>query len=507
MKAQSEEFNLELLPQEQLSPSIKQAPPNTSIIVDFDETLFLLNSSAEYLNSLQPRFIAAIILKVLSFTKPWRFLIKSSKDSEVRDWFLIIFLTLLLPWNIFLWQNTAKKFARNYSNYELITELSKNNKTNLIIATLGFQFVVEPILKSMAIEYNQLISCRFWQGASDRKKGKLAMVQESMKDEQISEGMLITDSLDDESLLKEVAYPFLITWSKAQYNSPMADIYFPLYYLEKIKRPGENYLLKAILLDDFPILFLAFSWLSPQPVLHGISIIFLAISFWCIYEYGYYENDLVAEKYENDPQISQNYLDYKHSANWWIPWIWSIAFGGIGIVFLEASRQATSIFDWGWLQNSNLGLDDGISLGIYWIGFLLVSRLCFWVYNYVNKKTRIWLYLLLQITRYCGFLVVTASNIVGMSALLCQIFVRSISYIIYRYAGGTKKSWPDLPEQFLKLLLFVPMIVGLSIVTADWSILFGGQTLAFLLWFLLRSRNQTRKIIGDFKLLRQDGAN
>ncbi|MGK7896856.1 MAG: hypothetical protein AB4372_25390 [Xenococcus sp. (in: cyanobacteria)] len=499
--------NCEFLPQEQLPHSIRQAAPNTPIIVDFDETLFLLNSSAEYLNSLQPRFIAAIILKILSFTKPWRFLIKNSKDSEVRDWFLILFMTLLFPWNIFLWQKTAKKFAQHYSNTELITVLNNNQTSNIIVATLGFRFIVEPILRLMPINYSQLICCRFWQGARDRQKGKLAMVQESITPEQISKGMLITDSLDDESLLKEVANPFLITWSKAQYNSPMADMYFPFYYLEKIKRPGENYLLNAVLLDDLPILFLAFSWLSPQPILHSISLLFLIISFWCIYEYGYYENDLVAEKYEDKPQLSKTYQSYKHNASWWKPWIPAALFGIAGILFLEVSRAVTSIFDWGWLQNTNLMSDNGISLLLYWIGFLLVSRFCFWVYNYVNKKTRIWLYLVLQITRYCGFIVVTATNIVGICALLAHIFTRSISYIMYRYSGGTKENWPELPEQFVKLILFIPMVIGLSLAESDWSIVLGWQTLVFLLWFLLRSKNQTRKIISQFQLISQDGGN
>ena len=506
MKTKSE-YNHKFLSQDQLAQSITQAAPNTPIIVDFDETLFLLNSSAEYLNSLQPRFIAAIILKFLSFTKPWRFLIKSGKDSEVRDWFLILSMTLLFPWNIFLWQKTARKLAQKYSNTELITELGKNNQTNIIIATLGFQFVVEPILKFMSLDHSQLISCRFWQGAKDRQKGKLAMVQEYVKQEQISTGMLITDSLDDESLLKEVANPFLITWSQAKYNSPMTDIYFPLYYLEKIKRPGDNYLLKAILLDDFPIIFLAFSWLSPQPILHGIAIAFLAISFWCIYEYGYYENDLVAEKYEDKPQLSKNYQAYKHTASWWKPWPWSLALGTFGIIFLEASQKVTSIFDWELLKNSNFFLDDAMSLALYWTGFLLASRLCFWVYNYVNKKTRIWLYIILQITRYCGFIVVTATNIVGMSALLSQIFTRSTSYIMYRYSGGTKQSWPNLPEHFLKLLLFISMVLGMSIAVSDWSIFFGWQTVAFVLWFVFRSKTQTQKIIKEFKLISRDGSN
>ena len=231
------------------------------------------------------------------------------------------------------------------------------------------------------------------------------------------------------------------------------------------------------------------------------------ISFWCIYEYGYYENDLVAEKYEDKPRLSKSYQAYKHTVSWWQPWIWAVISGIIGILFLEASQLATSLFDWGWLRNTNQILDNGLKLMVYWLEFLLASRLCFWVYNYVNKKTRIWLYLVLQVTRYCGFLVVTAINIVGISALLSHIFTRSISYILYRYSGGTKKSWPDLPEKFIRFLLFLPMIIGLSIAESNFSIFFSWQTLAFILYFLVRSKKDTLGIIRQFKLINQDGTN
>ena len=51
------------------------------------------------------------------------------------------------------------------------------------------------------------------------------------------------------------------------------------------------------------------------------------------------------------------------------------------------------------------------------------------------------------------------------------------------------------------------MVIGLSLAESDWSIVLGWQTLAFVLWFLIRSKNQTLKIISQFKLISQDGAN
>lgn len=484
--------------------SIREASREKPIIVDFDETLFLRNSTAEYLNSLQPRLIGLLLLRAIAFIQPWKLLTKETESAKARDWFLVFLTTLLMPWNLILWSKKACQMAKQYNNYELTKEFEQNTNANIIVASLGFNFIIRPILQCMPVNYSQLIGCRFWQGLKDRKKNKLTMVREFIDNDKIASSILITDSLDDLPLLNKVAKPFLVVWSEAKYNAPMRDFYFPMMYLHKVKRPGEKYISKAIFGDDIPILLLTFSWLSTQPILHSIGISMLIFSFWCIYEYGYYENDLVAEKYEKKPNLTDTYYDSVAIMNWWQPWIWALLLGSIGALFIVVANSLT-IF-----ESSDFNIFNSLTISQFafiftaWTGFLLVSRLCFLVYNYVNKPTRIWFYTVLQFCRYCGFLVVTKTNLVGISLLLSQILARSISYMVYRYAGGNKQNWPKIQEKFLRCLLLTLLIVCLSMTKADIFLIANWQTAAIFTWCFIRAGNHLKQVADIFGWIQQD---
>lgn len=485
---------------DEIAVAIAKSAIEKPVIVDFDETLLLRNSTAEYLNSIKPRIVGTILLKILAVLKPWKLLANSQQQEASRDWFLVFFSTVLLPWNLFFWRSEARKLAKHHSNLELIAELNSNSNTEVVVASLGFKFIIAPILRYVPVKYDRLLACGFWQGLKDRRRGKLAMVEEALSAEKIAGATLITDSIDDLPLLVKVARPLLVLWSGAKYNQPMRDIYLPMMYLHKVKRIGENYIVKSILGDDFPILILALSWLSPQPILHICAILSLVFSFWCIYEYGYYENDSVAFAYEKDPNISQEFLSPKFTMNWWQPWIWSLLLGVAGILALAASNLSAVPE-----ENYTYALLEWATVPfVVWTASLIVSRFCFWLYNYVNKQTRIWLYMVLQFSRYCGFLAVTATNIVGISILFAQIFSRSISYLVYRHAGGKKENWPKLQEKFLRLVLFVLFLIGLSFAQMDWSFFFSWQTLAILLWCGFRGAQHTKQALSGFGWIRDD---
>ena len=478
-----------------LTESLKLASKNTEILVDFDETLLLRNSTAEYLNSLKPRLLGALLLKIIYLIKPWQWIKKIKLRKPSEDWFLVFFTTILMPWNIFLWSAKAQKMAKQYSNYELIETLNKNKSTEIIVVSVGFNFIIEPILKLMPIKYKQLICCRFWQGLKDRQKGKLAMIREAIGMKKVSSSIAITDSLDDLPLLMKVASPFLIVWEQAKYQAPMTDIYFPLLYLHKVKRVGENYIVKSILLDDFPILILAFTWLSQSPILQAIAMLCFVFSFWCIYEFGYYENDLVAEKYEKKPVLSDTYYDRLVMIQWWQPWIWSLAIAIVCVVLISAGEN--NGFDF--LHSDRKFLLVSLKNFYSWFSFLLLSRLGFFIYNYLNKPTRIWLYPLLQFFRYCGFLVLFETNIIGVSLILGHVLARSTSYLVYRYAGANIEQWGKIKDWFLRWLLFITFVAMMSIAQSDLSLLFNWQTTAVSCWWLLRCRKQVIDIFNNIK--------
>ncbi len=487
---------------------IENASKNTPIILDFDETLFLRNSTAEYLNSLRPRLIGLMILKILSLIKPWYWMPKPFKGSQIKDWFLVVISTLFLPWTIFLWQQKAKQLAYQYSNDRLIKAVNKNYDSPVIIASLGFNFIIKPILKHLPIRQDLIIGCRFWRGAQDRSQGKLCLLQEELPKSSIKSAIAVTDSHDDLPLLQTVENPCLVTWPLAKYVPPLKDVYLPFFYLEKVKRHGENYTLRVIFWDDLPVLLLAFAWQANHLLLQGFSILFLLVSFWCVYELGYYENDRVAEKYENQPKLAITYNLYRQMMNSWYPWFWSLVFGVIGVALLEKARGVSFLFESQLLKTSVSLLNPGLLPYLYWAVFLLLLRLCFWVYNHLNKSTRTWLYLLLQSFRYYGFLAVTSTNIIGTSLLSSHILSRSILYVVYRYSGGSADNWPkQVPEKLLRWLVFIFLLSAIAFGLENLALWQSWQTWAIMAWCLIQGQGQVRRMLFQVKPIVKDGSN
>ena len=284
------------------------------------------------------------------------------------------------------------------------------------------------------------------------------------------------------------------------------NIYLPFSYLEKVKRAGENYTKRIIFEDDLPILLFAFSWQATHPILHGLGIVCLLVSFWCVYELGYYENDYVAEKYEQQPKLSIAYHIYKQMMKTKYPWSWSLFFGFCGVVILQKSLvgqfETTATLLTVSITSSHLILFS------CWSGFLVSVRGCFWIYNYINKATRTWLYMLLQFFRYYGFVVVTPTNLIGTSLLCSNILTRSLLYITYRYCGGGVGHWPDrVPKNLLRWLIFILILVALSIGLGSIELWQSWQTWAIFIWCLVKGKGQIIKTLSYIKLVSADGSN
>lgn len=471
---------------------VETAPDDTSIIVDFDETLFLRNSTQEYLNSLQPRIVGSFFLALLGLLKPWNWLPAPLKGDVSRDWLKIVLATLFFPWTLILWQFKAKKLACSHRNNTLIKAIENNSNSRVIISSLGFDFIIRPIAKHLPIKIEQIISCGFWQGGSDRHKGKLAMTTDALGEDVVKDAILITDSDDDLPLLSYVSKPCLLVWSEAKNIHAMADVYIPFFYLEKVKKPGQPYFVNEILGNDLLFLILASSWTSSLPIIHALSMTFLMLSFWCIYEMGYMENDLVAEKFEKKPKLTDTYQRYKTRINLWQPWIWSLLFAIPGILILELSKELpanlTVNFEFLSLHATNL-----LTAAVFWVTLLVFVRVIFWVYNHIDKKTRVWLYPVLQACRCFGFLTVTTSNLVGTMIFAAHVISRWVPYIIYRYAKVD--GWPKNIAQLFRVLIFGLLLAAVALGTQDTSILISWQTFTIFVYCAYRGRRLPLEVI------------
>ena len=295
---------------------------------------------------------------------------------------------------------------------------------------------------------------------------------------------------------------------KSKNGSVFKNIYFPFAYSEKVKRRGENYTIKRVLLDDVPLLLLAFSWQASNPVLHGVSLIFLLVSFWCIYDLGYYENDYVAEKYEQKPKLSPAYYTDGQMMQTSYPWLWSLVFGSIGIILLNQAQGVYLPFTGLLIEQNIKFINPTVLFFLSWIIFLVCVLYCFKIYNYSNKQTRTWLYLVLQCSRYYGFLWITSTNLIGISFLFSHILARTLLYIVYRYSGGNVENWPKkIPEKFMRYLILIFMLITICFGSQSLAIFQSWQTWAILAWCAIQGQSQIRKMLFQFKPIFHDGSN
>lgn len=284
------------------------------------------------------------------------------------------------------------------------------------------------------------------------------------------------------------------------------NIYLPFSYLEKVKRSGENYTRRIIFEDDLPILLLAFSWQATYPLLHGLGIFCLLVSFWCVYELGYFENDYVAEKYEQYPKIPKYYYIYRRMMKTRLPWLWSLIFGFCGVTILQ--KALVEQLEMTALLPTASTVSPLVLLFGYWIGFLVSLRGCFWMYNYLNKATRTWLYIVLQFFRYYGFIVVTPTNLVGTSLLFSNILTRSVLYITYRYSGGSVGSWPDrVPKKLLRWIIFLLSALTLSLGLQSFQLWQGWQVWTIIAWCLIQGKGEILRTISQIKPIFTDNSN
>ncbi|TAD78412.1 MAG: haloacid dehalogenase-like hydrolase [Oscillatoriales cyanobacterium] len=476
----------------QVHAILDQIDEKTPIIIDFDETLFLRNSTEEYLNSLRPRSLALVLLLVLDKLKPWRWLPGLRGHRDARDWLRVVLSTVLFPWTWFRWPAIARRLAQTQSNQALIDHLQQQPRDRIIVASNGFTAIVQPILTAMPIQIDQFLACRLWRGGLiDRDRNKLDRLQQHLSAETIARSVVITDSIDDQPLLNQSAYPCLVVWPHATYVAALSQVYLPFVYLEKAKHPGQRFLLRAILYEDWITLVLGISLVSSQPVLHALATLCFMLSLWCIYEVGYIENDRIAEQYEEHPQLSETYHQYIENYDHRSPWLWASLFALPGLALVTAIN--TDLFShfqelYAGRFAFDLGnyLQQGLITAIQWAALLVLLRLTYRVYNLIDVDTRTWMYPILHVYRRFGFLVIGAASLVGMLFFTSYIFARWLPYLIYRRGGDRR----HFPEQLVWLVLFTMLLTVVGSGTHHFDEVFNHQALLAIAWLLFKSRHQ-----------------
>ncbi len=432
------------------------------ILLDLDETLYLRNSTEDFIDSAQPRLVALLLMRTLDIFKPWRW----TGGEVTRDVWRVRLISLCLPWTQPRWKKQVTGLATHFTNRRLMAAL-QNPAATPIIATAGFEPIVAPLVAALGLPHAQIIAARLSTFA-DRRDGKLHLTVGVLGTDTVRRALVLTDSAEDLTLLDACARPLRTIWPEARYRSALSGVYLPGQYLTQVKRPGARYIVRGILQEDFAFWVLSSLALAALPLLHVLGLLFLLVSFWAIYERGYVDNDLIAARYEEKPKLTAEFLESPVATPRWQPWLWAFACGTIAICLLRWPVTPTLI--------------DFVS----WSAVLLATYGWFALYNRFDKGTRVWLFGGLQFARSAALVALVPISLIGALALGAHVLAKWVPYYVYRLGG---KEWPEAPFHLIRLLFFVVLALLLGF-TNGLASLVNGTALALLAWNLFRARQE-----------------
>jgi hypothetical protein len=443
------------------------------LLVDLDETLYLRNSTEDFIDCAWPGLLALLLLRMLDAVKPWRL-----TGSDTRDNWRVCAIQTFFPWTRWRWRARVPLFAERYVNRELKAAL-KTRAEPAIVLTAGFKSIVAPLLAAMGFADAPLIAARSYSFA-DRRSGKLHMASRELGPEMLRRSLFVTDSINDFEMLQNCARPLRTLWPQARYRRALSDVYLPGEYISRIKRPGGRYILRGILQEDFAFWLLSSIGIAASAFTHLVGLLLLLISFWSIYERGYVDNDLVAYRYEHDPKLSANFGSVQVATPAVQPWLWAVFTGAIGVAILYPDRI------------------DFVAHFARWVAVLIITSACFLFYNRLDKATRVWLYPLLQFARSAAFTVIVPITLVGAAALGAHMLSRWMSYQAYRLTSAGA-GWPNVRPELARLISFVllSLMIGSSV---GFSALLTWSTLALLAWNVFRARRDVYAVSNSARL-------
>jgi hypothetical protein len=121
-----------------------------------------------------------------------------------------------------------------------------------------------------------------------------------------------------------------------------------------------------------------------------------------------------------------------------------------------------------------------------WSEVLLITHYWFWLYNRFDKRTRVWMYAGLQLSRAAAFTALVPVTLVGVLALTSHVMARWIPYYVYRLNG---REWPDAPISLTRLL-FMAIYCAMLVAAQGAAPLLNWTTPALFGWMIYRARGE-----------------
>ncbi len=448
------------------------------LVVDFDESLFLRNSTELFLDSARPAALAATVGRLIDFLKPWRFISRYRDGFAMADWLRVLCIVCLMPWIVWRWRQLAPALARTYLNPELATLLVQGRFRRIVVASHGFAFIIAPLLRAMPIDA-ELVASPLWSGCLARARGKRALLEARYGAAAVAKATIVTDhARHDADILQVAARPLVVVWPEARYERAFARTYVPLVYTEKAKHPTHLHLLGVFFAKDWMVLVLASALLTPYPLLTAVGLALLIVSYAIVYEVGYHENDCLGRRREKKPILSDERLALAGTVDEGQAWLFGTLVALPGAAILAWSGSS------GWPLPGDPLADTVTLLGL-WLALLAVIRATFWLFNRIDERSRMLLHLPLQLMKGLWLVWVLALPLshVGAALLLANAMCAWIPYVIYRM-GGVRWQTPDNMIRLLLMLALISAVAAAGDAMAVWH----WQTLVVVAWATYRAR-------------------
>ena len=402
-----------------------------SILLDFDHTLFLDNSTDRYLDALRPRLLAFLLVAASDWIVRALAWFGLCSYNNQRDFMRVLVCTLLMPWNLLWWPGVASKLAKEKINVPLLESLPDDKP--IIVVSHGFHHSIRPMLDAVGLSRAEIVASRALPPFRNlRLEGKFHAL-----DQDIKNALFITDKDDEPAEAVAKSYP--IEWCPPT-PPPFDGYYVPLRYTVEGKYANRRYFTYQILQEDFALLLLAYAF-SP---LYVVGLWFLFLSLYAIYEIGYFDNDHIAARKEEKPVVSEAALQFASHPRI-KPWVWSFILAACGILPLYYA--------------GDISFSLPTTLFV-WLVILVSVYSAFYVFNRISPRKRIPVFPLLHILKTFSFVVILPLTLIGILLLAAQVLSISTNYLIYRLGGKLEK----FNRQLWRMLFFLVCCIAVYIV-------------------------------------------
>jgi hypothetical protein len=431
--------------------SVGRLPKGDRAILDFDHTLFLGNSTEEFLLSVRPRWWGEVLESAGG--KVWKRV--GERRGGERDRWRVLAAVRGAPWSLWWWARCARGTVVKRWNEVLESAATDGRRLQPVIVSLGFRQLIEPLVRAKSGagggDGGPVLVCSdlYRPEVSLRRLGKVRAVEEAIPGMNWAESFVVSDSEEDRDLLMRSRKGYLVKWEEPA--SVVRPGYVPFRFLESGKFCGRGYLKHFILEQDLVVWMFGYGLTGGQ----GWAAVVLWLSLQAVYEIGYYENDYVAAKLEKEPTLfteRARFADYPMEAGGWVV---GLLAGGMGAGLLGGMG--------GWLPF------------VRWGVLLLLLRAVFYVYNRQQVESRWSYYLVLQAIKNLGGAVVMTMNPAGVALAMGHAFQHSLVYLIYRCGGDKSK----VPRAAMRMVVFA---LGLGLLAVTGVGILSVWTLVMLVW-------------------------